>query len=772
MANAEILVRDSLTTIPSVSRGRIPWSEILRMAVCVGIMTGLVEGCGLLVFQNINGETWALRISPPIIWISPVVDVLFFCFLAGLVGLAATLFRKMDAAQVTAALLSGLVVYDLLTLTARFSSRSRVLLTIGVAVAVGRWFPKHQAALERICKRSFPWVVAVGVLVFGGIQGGRWFGEHRTTANLPAAVPDAPNVLVIVVDTLRADHLSSYGYGHPTSPNLDALAREGALFENAVSACSWTYPSHVSMVTGRAQFEHGRDTLPVPPLFHPGKNIFNGYPTIGDVLQKHGYRTGAFSANRSFFVGDLGFNRGFIHFEDYFNSIPDMFARTLVGKEFLRLYGKIAKGELSNRIVIYGMHSGFRKQPGDVNQELLSWIDKTGPRPFFAFLNYYSVHEPYGLPDSPQVEPKGTPADTERYDQGVEYTDRYIGLLMQSLKQRRLDKNTLVIVTGDHGESLTEHNFQGHGRFLYWEQIHVPLIFWYPGHLPAGKRIDQPVSNVSIAASIMNLTGMDSGEFPGPALNLAWQGHEVKWPDPISELAKDTRIFKDDPALNKRLATAQTGSMKSLVTPQWHLIVHNMLGEQLFDWRHDPTESKNLIGSAEGQKIAGQLLSELASELSESVSNANQSASVPKLQNESMPEPAKTAAIAQNNNGRYDVRAESGGKLNIQIRAANPKGLFDPVVTIEDADGQMMQSCRNGSDDKIPLPGIADSTPQSFDDMCVSGGFRSTETKSELEILVPGQPGTSTELRLRIDNWNGHRVNNSDYLVTVNPAAE
>ena len=312
----------------------------------------------------------------------------------------------------------------------------------------------------------------------------------------------------------------------------------------------------------------------------------------------------------------------------------------------MRLYGKIAKGDLSNRIAIYGVHTGFRKQPGDVNEEVLSWIDKDGPRPFFAFLNYYSVHEPYGLPDSPQTEPKGTAGDTERYDQGIEYTDHYIGLLMQALKQRGLDKNTLVIVTGDHGESLTEHDFQGHGRVLYWEQIHVPLIFWYPGHLPAGKRIDQPVSNVSIASSIMNLIGGNSGEFSGPPLDRAWEGQQVQWPDPISELTEDTRIFKDDPVLDKRLATAQTGSMKSLVTPQWHLIVHNMLGEQLFDWRHDPAETRNLMGTAEGQKIAGRLLSDLASELSGAKSNAGSGVTLLQAQNASMPGPAETVSRA------------------------------------------------------------------------------------------------------------------------------
>ncbi|HSS97737.1 MAG TPA: sulfatase-like hydrolase/transferase, partial [Terriglobales bacterium] len=449
MANAALIdnsVRKYIST-------HIPWGKALGIAVWFGILTGLVEGCGLLIFQNLNRETWALRVSLPIIWISPVVDVLFFSTLATLIALAATLFRKIDVFRVTTVLLSSLVVYDWLTLTARLSSRSRVLLTIGVGFAVSRWFPKHAEAFWRICRRSLPWVIAAGVLALVGIEGGGAIAESRAIAKLPAPAPNSSNVLVIVVDTLRADHLSTYGYSRATSPHIDALAREGVLFENAISACSWTYPSHVSLVTGRNQFEHGRETMTVSPLFHPNKNIFNGYSTIGDVLQKHGYRTGAFSSNRSFFVGNLGFNRGFLHFEDYFNSVPDMFARTLVGKEFFRLYGKVEKKDLTNRIAIYGEHTGVRKQPSDINEELLNWIDSTGPRPFFAFLNYYSVHDPYGDPDSTQIRPKGKAGDTDRYDQGIEYTDYYIGLLMQELWQRGLDKNTLVVLTADHGES-------------------------------------------------------------------------------------------------------------------------------------------------------------------------------------------------------------------------------------------------------------------------------------------------------------------------------
>src|SRR5580704_7462888 len=114
-------------------------------------------------------------------------------------------------------------------------------------------------------RRSTPWMVAAWVLVFAGIEGGKWLQERNAVSRLPPAKPVAPNVLVIVVDTLRADHLSSYGYARPTSPNLDRLVRQGILFENAISTTSWSLPSHVSLLTGRYQFEHGIGSVQPEP---------------------------------------------------------------------------------------------------------------------------------------------------------------------------------------------------------------------------------------------------------------------------------------------------------------------------------------------------------------------------------------------------------------------------------------------------------------------------------------------------------------------------
>src|SRR6476646_3044527 len=176
-------------------------------------------------------------------------------------------------------------------------------------------------------RKSVPWLAAALGLMIVAIQGGKSISESSTVSKLLAATPGSPNVLVIVVDTLRADHLSSYGYARPTSPNIDRLATQGVLFKNAVATSSWTFPSHASLLTGRYQYEHGMDKIREMPAV--GGEVFsaNGLPTLGEALMQKGYRTGAFSANRTYFTHDLGFGRGFVHFEDYFHSASDMFVR-------------------------------------------------------------------------------------------------------------------------------------------------------------------------------------------------------------------------------------------------------------------------------------------------------------------------------------------------------------------------------------------------------------------------------------------------------------
>ncbi len=606
---------------------------LLRVALWFGIVTGLTEGAGLLIFQRINWAQWGriIHVSQEILWISPLVDMLFFLLVALLASLLARLVPRLPAVRTLVFLLTFLSVYDWLTLTGRLYRSADLVLALGVAVAFTRWFGTHQDAALRFWKRSTPWVVVALALTIVGIQGGQWLQERRALAKLPSPASGSPNVLVIVVDTLRADHLSAYGYARPTSPNLDRMAQQGALFENAISTCSWSYPSHVSLLTGRYQFEHGMDKVGPMPVFGSGAPSLGGYPTLGEALEQRGYRTGAFSANRTYFSRSLGFGRGFTHFEDYFHSPADMFVRTLFGKEFARIYlVRSDKSKVKRLLRFLGIESlldtdaegsasfgggqAVRKRAAAVSQEVLGWIDDGPPqRPFFAVLNYFDVHFPYG---GPRLYPRsGWPRGgvVDEYDDSVKYLDDSLAQLMAELDKRGLSQATLLVITSDHGESLGQHGLAFHGEALYREQIHVPLIFWYPGHVPAGIRLPTPVSNAAIPRTIMDLLGGNGQDiFPGPPLSALWNSPQSasNWPDPLSELAQNKYTAKQDRAAGS-IPTATTGSMQSLVTAQQQLIVHEKLGSQLYDWAHDPGETNNLINTPEGQAAAANLQSQM-----------------------------------------------------------------------------------------------------------------------------------------------------------------
>ncbi|MGZ4733945.1 MAG: sulfatase, partial [Terriglobales bacterium] len=446
---------------------------------------------------------------------------------------------------------------------------------------------------------------------------------RRAVAQLPPAAPGAPIVLVIVVDTLRADHVSSYGYARPTTPNLDRIARQGVLFENAISTSSWSLPSHVSLVTGRYLFEHGVGNVQPEPWLGWKSTSLGGFATLGEALQEKGYRTGAFSANRTYFSRDLGFGRSFIHFEDYFHSPADMFVRTLYGREFARIYLKRSDHSLVKRILrrlgwtslldqdaegsgSYGGAFGVRKRADVVNKEAMEWIGADRQRPFFAFLNYFDVHDPYGGPRDYRKPSWPQQTSIDAYDNGVKYVDDYMGQLMDELEVRGLAKNTLVVITSDHGESLGQHHLETHGRALYWELIRVPLVICYPGHVPAGVKIERPVTNAGIPDTVIKLVGGDESRFSGPALSVLWTNPmaATRWPDPIAELAQNRYPGKHDKEADLLVPTASSGAMRSIVSAKWHLITHDKLGDQLYDWTRDPGEFNDLVSTSEGKAAA------------------------------------------------------------------------------------------------------------------------------------------------------------------------
>lgn len=743
----------------------------------------------MLLFQRINWQRWGptVHVSEQIVWISMLLDLLFFFVIASAVGAAARLVPRISAIRVAVLLLTALAVYDWLVLTGRLRHLGCVLLAIGVGVAFRRWFDKHQAAVLQFWKRTLPWVVAAGVLALIGIEGGRWLSEHRALARLPGAAPNSPNVLVIVVDTLRADHLSSYGYGRPTSPVIDRLGRQGMLFEQAFSTTSWSFPSHVSLLTGRYQFEHGMEKVGPLPVFGSAAPSFGGYPTLGEELEQRGYRTGAFSANRTYFTSNLGFGRGFTHFEDYFHSPADGFLRTTYGKEFARLcLNHNDKSAITRSLRFLGLDALFDKESSEehavrkradvVNQELLKWIDGgRAQRPFFAFLNYFDVHSPYGGP--PSYPKPGWPQTgaIDRYDDGVKYADDSIGHLMAELEKRGLGRKTLVVITSDHGEALGQHSLRSHGKTLYVEEIRVPLIFWYPGHIPAATRLPTPITNASLPALVMDVLGAKTpSPFPGPALAALLRGHQAKvdWPFPLSELSQNQYVSKEDDKARNLVPTATSGPMKSLITAQWHLIVHKTLGTQLYDWIHDPGETNNLIRTPAGQEAARWLTSQMQDLLAGSAAASGRETSAVALHNgrlvtahELLPASGPASPV----DDYYSVKSEAGSRLTFEVQTLEAAGSrLDPVVAITDANGDPFQTCRNPGDDDIQSPGVADPTPDAFDDICMNDDINpGVETNSRLEILVPGSSGSPVELTVRVSDWNGRADAGMRYQIAV-----
>lgn len=606
-------------------------ASVTALAVCFAVVTGLIEGAGLLAFQRINWARWGpmIHVSREILWISPVVDLCFFLLIAALLWMISLLFRRFPLEQAVVFIFSFLAVYDWLTVTGRLYRVACVLLALGAAVAFRRWFVKHQH--RRVWIRAAPVAVLLWAVTFAGIQGQKSWHEHRELVALPPAVPNSANVIVVVIDTLRADHVSSYGYSRLTTPNLDRLADEGVMFENAISPSSWSLPSHASLVTGRYLHDHKVGAVQPEPWFGWGRSGLGGFSTIGEALEAKGYRTAAFSANRTYFSSDLGFGRSFIHFEDYFNSPADCFLRTLYGREFARIYLKRSDKSLVKRSLralgwtslldqdaegsgSYGGAFGIRKHADEVNDEVLSWIGRRHQdRPFFAFLNYFDVHDPYGGPRAYPKPAWAQASDIDRYDDGVKYVDDCLGRLVAALQQRGLANNTMIVVTSDHGESLGQHYLMTHGRALYWELIHVPLVIWYPGHLPAGKKITIAVSNAAIPATIAELLGAAGNSFIGPGLDQLWNNpsSSSQFADPLSELIENRYPGKHDRDADSLIPTATTGAMQTLVTSEWQIIRHDKQGVQLYDRVHDPGETRDLVGSSSTQQIESQLFKDL-----------------------------------------------------------------------------------------------------------------------------------------------------------------
>jgi len=333
-------------------------------------------------------------------------------------------------------------------------------------------------ATAPVRNRSRPLVAGLGVGILAALV--TWWmqpspqvtGNGTTLGTLARGVSrDNLNVVLITLDTLRADHLGAYGSTDVRTPNLDQLAREGVVFEQAMTSAPLTLPAHSSILTGQFPPRHGvRD--------NGGFFLGPEQVTMAEVLSNQGFKTGATVAA---FVLDSkwGLDQGFATYQDDF--------------------------DLTN---VKAMSLASVKRPGNEVVDLaLKWMEGVADQRFFSWLHLYDPHAPYESPEPYRSEYRGHP-----YRGAIAFTDAQVGRVLTFLKDRGIADRTIVIISGDHGEGLGEHGEETHGFFVYESSMHVPLIVRAPFSNTAGRRVARPVRTVDILPTVLDLLHIPAPE--------------------------------------------------------------------------------------------------------------------------------------------------------------------------------------------------------------------------------------------------------------------
>ncbi len=311
---------------------------------------------------------------------------------------------------------------------------------------------------------------------------------NPTFAGGLATAGPTPSVVLIVIDTARADHMSMYGYPVDTTPRLAAFAKESVRYDRAIASSSWTLPSHASLFTGLLPTEHGAHNIPhgdgwtIRPLAE-------SHVTMAEILSAAGYRTGAVLANTACLSREFGVEQGFLYFDD--RAKPTLEAAKI---RSISPALWLCRGYQRS---LEGWRTDWSRNASEVNADALDWVDRDTDSPFFLFVNYLDPHAPYHAHGAfasrlARVADHGRPAqmadEIARYDQEIAFTDAQIGTLFDELRSRGVYDDTMIIVTSDHGEAFGEHGSKGHGHTLYDEEIRVPLLVKYPGASVRGVR--------------------------------------------------------------------------------------------------------------------------------------------------------------------------------------------------------------------------------------------------------------------------------------------
>ncbi|MFW6086586.1 MAG: sulfatase-like hydrolase/transferase [Myxococcota bacterium] len=453
-----------------------------------------------------------------------------------------------------------------------------------------RWLTARRPGHVMLRAWGTPAVVGVAVagLALAGTLGGDW---ARATAGdeRPAAPALAGNVLVLVVDTLRADALPGYGYAEGHTPHLEAFADDAIRFDQAFANSSWTRPSFATILTGRYASSHN-----VMGKLDP---LSEELVTMPEVFREGGYETGGFVTNYNvapYFNFQQGFDEYTYLEPDYVLGADDMASKLLFVQVLRRAVEKVR-----------GAQPGLAYQDAEtVNRAVVDWLEAEPQSPFFLFAAYMDPHDPYfehpyegeGFSRAAHQEPD--PSDAPRlreiYDGEVTYWDEQFGDLVAELRERGLYDDLTLVVTSDHGEEFMEHGGFWHGTTLYDEQVHVPMFVKLPDNRQGGTVISHWVQLTDLMPTLLDQNGLEVPDgvqggnmFEGTTDVYAEESHE-------GNVLESLRTQVDDADL--KLITANRGNPRGLPA------------EELFDVRRDAAEEENLAGDHPNAGLVGERL--------------------------------------------------------------------------------------------------------------------------------------------------------------------
>ena len=605
-ASLAVLVSSAAVVFPNGRRRLITWGVggepglPAGTLVWYGAWLGMLGGLGEAIYHGVRQAVVhnpALGLHREMFWMGPLSALLAGVVVAGaMLALARLGATRWHAGKSTLLLGFGTVYSVMQSRGIALYPASEILLSVGLAALVARLVASRAEGLSRMVRSSRPYLV--GLVLVAGAYG--WYSlpsmaERRARASRAPAEAGRPNIVLLILDTVRAHNLSLHGYERPTTPELDAWASSGVVFERAVATAPWTLPTHATVFTGEYDFV-ARTDFQAP--------LDDALPTLAEILAERGYATAGFTANLMYTNDFSGLDRGFDRWEDYLPGIPLFIESSWLSQELLRPLGGLVGIE---------RYRGA-KSAQVVTDSFLRWLADPPDRPFFAFLNFFDAHSPYAVPEelhgtfgpSPsaswdafaeswQSDPAAeyTPRQTEgwmnRYDEAILYMDRHLGLIRDALESDGLLDNTLVVVTADHGEMWGEHGVLGHASALYDELLHVPLVVLFPERVPAGARVSARASLRDLPATLLDLAGVTGPLLPGQALTQLWG-------DSSAGLALSPALAEADfdAANAPEWTPLSNGDMKSLYSGDLHYIRNGDGTEELYDLSTDPSESNDV----------------------------------------------------------------------------------------------------------------------------------------------------------------------------------